>query len=267
MKMRASLLRSFLVLALAPATAQEIPVCAMNASNFPALTARAESGDAQAQLELGQAYAEAKDPDGLSLAGYWFKKAAEQSNENAEMRLSWAYGAGEGLPQNDDSALYWLNKAAEDGQTRALWTLGMYYRDGRHVERNQQTAFNLFLRAAKQGNVDAQFSVAQMYEDGDGVPRDYSQAVSWYKKAAEHVPDYGGAGQARNNLGLLYFDGRDIPQDYVTAYMYFRLANNKQNMQWAAERMSHSQIAEALHGAKEWMLQHPDPPACSFSAD
>ena len=60
-----------------------------------------------------------------------------------------------------------------------------------------------FLRAAKQGDVDSQVGVAQMYEDGDSVPQDYVQAVNWYKKAAEHVPDRGGAGAARSSLGFL----------------------------------------------------------------
>ena len=144
----------------------------------------------------------------------------------------------------------------------ALTAEAVNYRDGRYVERDGQRAFNLFLRAAKQGDVDAQFSVAQMYEDGDVVPQDYRQAVTWYKKAADHVPDYGGAGQARNNLGFLYAAGHGVPRDYVTAYMYFALANNKHNMQWAAEKMSIPQVVEAQRRAKEWIQRHPESP-CS----
>jgi TPR repeat protein len=118
-------------------------------------------------------------------------------------------------------------------------------------------------RAARQGGVDSQVSIAQMYEDGDGVPQNYAQAARWYKKAAEHVPDRGGAGVARSGLGFLYMDGHGVSQDYVAAYMYFALSNSKKNMQWAAGKMTGSQIAEAQRGAKEWVQQHPEPQMCA----
>jgi uncharacterized protein len=239
-----------------------LPFCPTNPPDISALASEAASGNPRAQLELGQAYSETKDPEKLSLSIYWFEKAAQQGNADAEWRLSWAYGAGEGVPPDDKSALNWLKKAAEDGQVRAQSLLGMYYRDGRFVERDEKKAFDLFLRAAKQGDVDS-LSVAQMYEEGDVVPQDYPQAVSWYKKAAEHVPDYGGAGVARYNLGMVYLEGNGVSQDYMTAYMYFALANNKENMQWAAEKMTSSQIAEAQHRATDWVQQHPEPQICS----
>ena len=118
-------------------------------------------------------------------------------------------------------------------------------------------------RAARQGGVDSQVSIAQMYEDGDWVPQNYAQAARWYKKAAEHVPDRGGAGVARSGLGFLYMDGHGVSQDYVAAYMYFALSNSKKNMQWAAGKMTGSQIAEAQRGAKEWVQQHPEPQMCA----
>jgi TPR repeat protein len=102
-----------------------------------------------------------------------------------------------------------------------------------------------------------------MYEDGDVVPRDYVKAVYWYKKAAEHVPDYGGAGQGRNSLGMLYLEGNGVSQDYMAAYMYFALANSKGNMEWAAEKMTSPQISEAQQKAEEWVQQHPEPRLCS----
>lgn len=56
------------------------------------------------------------------MSAYWFEKAAEQGNAEAEWRLSGTYGAGEGVPRDDKSALNWLKKAAEDGQVqRAMW--------------------------------------------------------------------------------------------------------------------------------------------------
>jgi len=71
-------------------------------------------------------------------------------------------------------------------------------------------------------------SIGQAYEVGDGVPQNYVQAAEWYRKAAEHVPDYGGAGQGRNDLGLLYLDGLSLQQDYVEAYKWFTLGGDSQ---------------------------------------
>ena len=176
--MRILLTASFVVLVLASTSAQQIGACPRNTANLAAVTAEAESGNPQAQLTLGQAYFDTKDPEKLPLSVYWIKKAAEQGYANAEMRLAGVYGAGQGVVQDDNSALFWLNRAAEDGQAQAQWALGIYYRDGRGVERNELKAFDLFLRAAKQGDVDAQVAVAQMYEDGDSVPQDYQQTVS-----------------------------------------------------------------------------------------
>jgi TPR repeat protein len=252
----------FLFLALASASAQQVPVCPSAPPNIPALSIEAESGNPKAQLELGEAYSESNDPEKLSLSAYWFEKAADQGSADAELRLAQAYGAGAGVTRDEKSVLHWVEKAADDGQGEAQLLLGLYYRDGRFVERDHKKAFDWFLRSAKQGVVDSQVSIAQMYEDGDAVPQDYAQAAKWYKKAAEHVPDRGGAGVARSSLGFLYMDGRGVSQDYVAAYMYFALSNSNKNMQWAAGKMTGSQIAEAQRRAKEWVQQHPEPQIC-----
>jgi TPR repeat protein len=261
--MRFLLTAPFFALTLAATSAQKVPVCPSDPPNISVLTANAESGDPKAQLALGQTYQDAKDPEKLPQSVYWFTKAAEQGNAEAEWMLADAYGAGEGVTRDDRSALYWSRKAAEDGQAQAQWVLGMNYRDGRSVERDHQEAFKWFLRAAKQGDADSQVSVAQMYEDGDSVPQDYVQAANWYKKAAEHVSDRGGAGAARSSLGFLYIEGLGVRQDYRTAYMYFALSNSKENMQWAAEKMTSSQIDEAQRKAQEWIQQHPEPQICA----
>ena len=84
-----------------------------------------------------------------------------------------------------------------------------------------------------------------MYEHGEGVPQNYVLAAQWYRKAAEHVPDFGGAGQGRNNLGLLYMDGLGVPKDYVQAYMWFSLTNFETNLSSAKAQMTPAQVLEA----------------------
>jgi TPR repeat protein len=45
-----------------------------------------------------------------------------------------------------------------------------------------------------------------MYEDGEGVKQSYALAAKWYRKAAEHVPDLGGAGQGSAPIGAPRFE-------------------------------------------------------------
>jgi TPR repeat protein len=98
-----------------------------------------------------------------------------------------------------------------------------------------------------------------MYEDGRGVEQSYAMAAKWFRKAAEHVPDLGGAGQGRNELGLLYVDGLGVPKDYVQAYMWFTLANDEENCNYVQDKMTPAQISEAQRMVEEWNRLHPAP--------
>jgi hypothetical protein len=98
-----------------------------------------------------------------------------------------------------------------------------------------------------------------MYEDGEGVKQNYLVAAKWYRKAAEHVPDFGGAGQGRNALGLLYLQGLGVRKDYVQAYMWFSLDGSQVNLAHAEAEMSAAQISKAERLAKRWKERHPSP--------
>jgi uncharacterized protein len=96
-----------------------------------------------------------------------------------------------------------------------------------------------------------------MFEDGEGVQQNYIMAAKWYRKAAEHVPDFGGSGQGRNHLGLLYLKGLGVPKDYVQAYMWFSLTGSQINLLYAKVEMSPAQVLEAERIAQQWRDRHP----------
>ena len=81
---------------------------------------------------------------------FWYKKAIEQGNANAEYNLGMMY-ADDG---DGKQALYWIKKAAESGHPEAQYAVGLFYVNGVSV-----------------GN-------------GTDVTRDTKQAVYWLKKAA-----------------------------------------------------------------------------------
>ena len=72
--------------------------------------------DAQAQLNLGKAYASGRGvPQDDMEAMKWIGKAAEQGNADAQYGLGLTYESGRGLPQDYAEAVKWYRKAAEQG--------------------------------------------------------------------------------------------------------------------------------------------------------
>src|ERR1700751_2975817 len=100
-------------------------------------------------------------------------------------------------------------------------------------------------RTAEHDHVDSEAALGRCYEVGEGVEQNYHLAREWYRKAAEHVPNLGGAGQGRNHLGIFYMDGLGGQKDYVQAYMWFSLAGTEENLAAVQVGMTPPQIIRA----------------------
>ena len=138
----------------------------------------------------------------LEKAVYWFHKAVENDNAEAQYYLGLCYSEGEGIYQNSEQAVYWFYKAAEQGHAKAQFSLGLRYADGEGVDKDLTQAVYWYSKAAEQGNAGAQNNLGVYYANGEGVPQDLSQAVYWYRKAAEQ-----GNENAQNNLK--FYDNSD----------------------------------------------------------
>jgi TPR repeat protein len=150
--------------------------------------------------------------------------------------------------------VYWWTKAAEQGEVNAQLWLGAFYEQGKYsIERDYSKAFKYLSMAAKQGQPDAQVTLGQMYENGEGFPQDYGMAAYWYRKAADHTLDLGGAGQGANSLVQLYQDGHATSQDYVFVYLSYAYAQDKDGMQEVGHKMNASQVADAQRRVRAWM--------------
>jgi hypothetical protein len=133
-----------------------------------------------------------------------------------------------------------------------LW-LGVSYEQGRDgIKRDYLQAFKWLSMAAEQGQPDAQVTLGQMYEDGEGLPQDYRLAAHWYRKAADHVPDLGGAGVGLSSLALLYRHGHETPQDYPFVYVWYVSVGDADGMRDVTKKMNTSQLAEAQRRTTEW---------------
>jgi TPR repeat protein len=224
---------------------------------FEALKAKADKGDAEAQLGLASCYSRGlgvtRDP---AKAVKWLRKAAEQGLASAQCRLGLSYANGEGVKMDKIEGARWVRRAAEQGLAEAQYDLGMCYAIGEGVQRNALEAAAWYRKAADQGLPDAQGELGNCYLEGIGVPKDIPEGLKWTREAAEQ-----GFGPAQNALGLCYMRGRGVTKDNVEAYKWFNLAAAKWgeladdarvNLAAAERFLTPEQIAEAQRLAHEF---------------
>ena len=140
-----------LTMILAPAL---LPVCAQTAGIDAALLAKANAGDAAAQVLAGESYAAGKGVErDLKQAAEWYRKAAEKGDVAGQIHLAALYrDGGKGFARDMVQAAAWFRKAAEQGDAGAQGTLGLLYSMGQGVAHNDVEAYYwLDLAAAAKG--------------------------------------------------------------------------------------------------------------------
>jgi TPR repeat protein len=140
------------------ATAQAPSPAAAPSVNIDAgLLAKANSGDAPAQVEVGEQYAHAG-------ATEHFRTVAAQDYQRAAA---------------------WYLKAAQQKFIDGELHLAALYRDGGSgFSRDMEQAAAWYLKAANQADVTAQGTLAVLYSMGQGVPHDDAEAYFWFDIAA-----------------------------------------------------------------------------------
>jgi TPR repeat protein len=221
------------------------------------LTAKADKGDAQAQLKLGGMYASGDGVDrDFRKATKYYRMAADQGLARAEYELALDYANGYGVKENEREALKWFRKAANQGLVEAQVDLGRAYANGRGVSPSEVEAVRWFRKAAEQGSAPGKYELARSYLEGDGVSKDVEEGMQWLKPAAEE-----GYARAQNRLGECYTRGEGVNKDLVQAYKWFDLAEGqdeenaadiKLNLAKVETQMTKDQIAEAQKLAREF---------------
>jgi TPR repeat protein len=255
------------ILLLLAGSAMQLPGQSKDADRkqFEAIKARADKGDAEAQLSVASHYASgtgvARDS---AKAAKYIRKAAEQGLSRAQCLLGLLYSNGDGVKPDKVEAARWLRRAADQGLAEAQFDLGMCYAAGDGVPRNAAEAVEWCRKAAAQGLPEAESELGNCYLEGNGVPTDIPEGVKWSRKAAEQ-----GFGAAQNTLGLCYSKGRGVEKDYVEAYKWFNLAaakggdladEAKVNLAMAQRSLNPEQIAEAQRRAREFRpIKAPKP--------
>ncbi len=168
----------------------------------PSLQAKANAGDAAAQVALGEHYAQAAaaDHDKVQMAGdyqqelAWYRKAADQNDISGEMHLAALYrdGGGKTIPRDMEQAATWYRRAADQGDPTAQGTMGVLYSMGQGVPHNDVEAyFWLDLAASVKGPNQEKFAASRQMV-GEHITADelsdvQDRVAAW--KAAHPRPD------------------------------------------------------------------------------
>jgi len=139
--------------------------------------------------------------------------AAQQGDVQAQVKVGQAYAEGTAGPRNVEEAVKWLQAASSQGSVEADAWLGHMYLLGQGVPRDTSRAANLIQPAAAANNPVGQRFLGVMYETGQGMPRDYAQAAAFYAKAVAQQD-----ANACDRLGLLYLHGLGVKRDPIKAF-------------------------------------------------
>jgi TPR repeat protein len=142
----------------------------------PVVLAKANTGDAAAEVQAGDSCSAAHD---YKQAIEWYTKAANQGNITAELDLASLYRDGRGklFARDVDQAAVWYRKGADQGDPRAQAALAMLYTLGQGVPRSDVEAYYwLDLAAAVKGPNQDQYA-ANRQVVGTRITADELEAI------------------------------------------------------------------------------------------
>ena len=188
----------------------------------------AESGDADAQLKLGNHYYHSKyreDRD-LDKSVYWYEAASAQGHLRAKKQLAGMYEFGIGVKVDDHKAFELYKESAEGGIAESQANLGRMYKNGKGVIKNEASAREWFMKAGMQGflvysylDKEDLYNLGVMFATGDGVVKDDVYSYGNYKAAAMK-----GHLKSQYALGLMCIDDSNIYRSDKDAIKWFTMA-------------------------------------------
>jgi TPR repeat protein len=164
---------------------------ALNPGIDPAITAKANAGDAPSMMLVARAYAAGSGVDqDDTIAADWYRKAAETGNIEAEIRIAECYRDGSGVTRDMAQAATWYRKAAEQGDPAAQATLGVLFSMGQGVSRDDVEAYFWFDLAASAASANQSRYEANRQNVGTRITADdvalVRKRVAKWKTAHDH---------------------------------------------------------------------------------
>lgn len=171
----------------------------------PTLLMRAESGDAEAQNELGRQYASAGgDKRSREMAERWFRRAADQGFVRAKHNLGVLCLND---PNRKSEALRWFEEASAGGWLPSVYAVGLLMLEAEMKD----GAMTIFESAAMKGHADSQDALSNLHFER-GTEDGHAKARYWAELAALQ-----GVVPAQARLGVIYQEGLGVERDPVLA--------------------------------------------------
>ncbi|MGH9648429.1 MAG: tetratricopeptide repeat protein [Bryobacteraceae bacterium] len=195
------------------------------------LTAKADAGDAKAQLALGRLYQSGTlAPNGTAQhdyagAAYWYHQASDRGEAQASYELAIIYSHGLGVPADASQSFQLLQKAAEGNYVPAMSLLSDAYA-GQKTPVSGQRATYWAMKAAEAGDPQGWLILGFEYDTGKlggDPPYWHRQAMESYKKAVD-----GGNCLAMMAIGDLYAAGNGVRADQPQAQSWHAKAQSCQ---------------------------------------
>ncbi len=133
-----------------------------------------------------------------------FAAAAQTGDADAMLELARAYRFGTGTKPNTQQAVSWYQQAAVHGKTQASFELYQLYSQGKEIPADEQAANTYLLAAARAGHTEAQLTLGNLYELGQGVAQHEGQALFWYLQALPNATAQAKVTALQNQQPQLY---------------------------------------------------------------
>jgi uncharacterized protein len=180
----------------------ELALAVQSSDIDAAVLQKANSGDAAAEIQMGESYARAganehnRDEAGKDYqqAAAWYKKAADQNNLAGEVHLAALYrDGGTGFARDMTQAAAWYKKAADQGDADAQATLGVLYSMGQGVTQSDAEAYFWLDLAADVSGPNQEKYAANRQLVGQKITADeladVQERVAAWKKAHSRAQD------------------------------------------------------------------------------
>lgn len=167
----------------------------------------AEKGSGEAEYYLGLiAKNNPKNAD-YQVALSHFTNAARLNHAQAMWELGVLYENGEGVNQNQFTALDWFRKSEFASAVEAPDSFYVTGNNGELTEVSVSQYIQHLTQQAQSGLTDAKFALAKIYDAGVVVKADLPQAFNWYLSAATD-----GHTKAAQLVSYFYCRGITVPR-------------------------------------------------------
>lgn len=158
------------------------------------------------------------------------RKAAELENGEAQYNLGYLLQSGVLGEKKPKEAIGWFKKSSANNFNDGHYALMMAYGNGEGVELNSETAFIYAMKCAENNDPACMWNVVNCYISGNGVKQNIPKFKEWILRLAklenpENLSQSGYITSSRLELARFYKSGEYFDKDLYQSYLWFLIYN------------------------------------------